>query len=147
MQAAVGLNQLSRVDEFVEARRNNHKLLYSLLKEFEEYFILPEPTENSDPSWFGFMITLRDGVPVDRNKLVQYLESHKIGTRLLFGGNLLKQPAYSDIQHRILGTLENTDLVMKNGFWLGVWPGLNKSHYEYIVEILRNFFSAEGLAK
>ena len=84
MQAAIGLNQLSRIDQFVEARRSNHQLLYSLLREFEEYFILPEPTENSDPSWFGFMITIRDGVPVDRNKLVQHLESNKIGTRLLF---------------------------------------------------------------
>jgi CDP-6-deoxy-D-xylo-4-hexulose-3-dehydrase len=147
MQAAVGLNQLSRVDEFVDARRRNHQLLFSFLKEFEEYFILPEPTENSDPSWFGFMITIRDGVPVDRNKLVQYLESNKIGTRLLCGGNLLKQPAYAEIQHRVVGDLNNTDRVMNNGFWLGVWPGLNQSHYEYIVEVLRNFFSAEGLGK
>ena len=147
MQAAIGLNQLSRIDQFVEARRVNHKLLYSLLREFEEYFILPEPTENSDPSWFGFMITIRDGVPVDRNKLVQHLESNKIGTRLLFGGNILKQPAYAGIQHRVFGDLNNTDIVMNRGFWLGVWPGLNKNHYEYIVEVLRNFFSAEGLNK
>jgi CDP-6-deoxy-D-xylo-4-hexulose-3-dehydrase len=147
MQAAIGLNQLSRIDQFVEARRSNHQLLYSLLREFEEYFILPEPTENSDPSWFGFMITIRDGVPVDRNKLVQHLESNKIGTRLLFGGNILKQPAYAGIQHRVFGDLNNTDIVMNRGFWLGVWPGLNKNHYEYIVEVLRNFFSAEGLNK
>jgi CDP-6-deoxy-D-xylo-4-hexulose-3-dehydrase len=147
MQAAIGLNQLSRIDQFVEARRINHQLLYSLLREFEEYFILPEPTENSDPSWFGFMITIRDGVPVDRNKLVQHLESNKIGTRLLFGGNILKQPAYAGIQHRVFGDLHNTDIVMNRGFWLGVWPGLNKTHYEYIVEVLRNFFSAEGLKK
>lgn len=147
MQAAIGLNQLSRIDQFVEARRSNHQLLFSLLREFEEYFILPEPTENSDPSWFGFMITIRDGVPVDRNKLVQHLESNKIGTRLLFGGNILKQPAYAGIQHRVFGDLNNTDIVMNRGFWLGVWPGLNKNHYEYIVEVLRNFFSAEGLNK
>ena len=133
MQAAIGLNQLSKVDQFVAKRRKNHKILYDLIKPLEEYFILPEKTSNSDPSWFGFMLTVRDPKRLNRNKLVRYLEEKKIGTRLFFGGNMLKQPAYKNITKRVVGNLINSDKAMNDSFWLGVWPGLEKDHLEYIV--------------
>jgi CDP-6-deoxy-D-xylo-4-hexulose-3-dehydrase len=141
MQAAVGLSQLNKADSFIEKRRVNHSLLYNKLKPLEEYFILPESTLNSNPSWFGFMLTIRDGNKINRNNLVEYLEKNKIGTRLLFGGNLTKQPAYKNSNYRILNSLENTDKVMNDGFWLGVWPGLDYSHYEYIVDALQIFLN------
>ena len=143
MQAAVGLSQLNKADSFIEKRRVNHNLFYNMLKPLEEYFILPKPTENSNPSWFGFMLTIRDGVNINRNKLVEYLENNKIGTRLLFGGNLTKQPAYKNSNYRILNSLENTDKIMNDGFWVGVWPGLNDLHYEYIVMVIKKFINNE----
>lgn len=139
MQAAVGLSQLSKADIFIEKRRQNHSLLYNNLKQLEEHFILPEATVNSNPSWFGFMLTIRDGKKINRNHLVEYLEKNKIGTRLLFGGNLTKQPAYKNSNYRILNNLENTDKIMNDGFWLGTWPGLNEEHFDFISNRLQDF--------
>ena len=142
MQAAVGLSQLTKADHFVARRRENHALLSEMFKEFEDHFILPKATENSDPSWFGFMLTIKEGSPINRNKLVEYLEQNKIGTMLFFGGNLLRQPAYANLNYRKIGDLKNTDVIMNNSFWLGVWPGLNKDHYEYVIDRIRIYLKA-----
>ena len=139
MQAAIGLSQLNKADQFIAKRRENHQFLYSLFKPLEEYFILPEATIHSNPSWFGFLLTIRDGSTLNRNHLVEYLESKKIGTRLLFGGNLTKQPAYKNISYRIHTTLTNTDKVMNDSFWLGVWPGLGESHFTYILKVIKEY--------
>ena len=138
-QAAIGLSQLSKADSFIAKRRENHRILFQLFKSLEEYFILPEATDNSNPSWFGFMLTVRDEKRINRNKLIQYLEVNKIGTRLFFGGNIVKQPAYLNIEKRIIGSLNNSDKVMNDSFWIGVWPGLDKEHLEYIFNTICNY--------
>lgn len=139
MQAALGVSQLNKAQSFIDKRRENHKKLYALLKPLEEYFILPEATPNSNPSWFGFMLTIRPDVNIDRNDLVQYLEQNKIGTRLFFAGNVTKQPAYINVEKRIVGDLTNTDIVMNNSFWIGIWPGLSDQHLDYMSTIIGQF--------
>ena len=141
-QAAIGLSQLKRVEKFVQKRRINHNFLYNLFKaDLEDFFILPEKTKNSNPSWFGFMLTVRDENKINRNKLVEFLETNKIGSRLFFGGNMIKQPAYINIKKRIHGSLDNSDYVMNNSFWIGVWPGLDKPHLEYMYLKIKEFIN------
>jgi CDP-6-deoxy-D-xylo-4-hexulose-3-dehydrase len=141
LQAAVGIAQLKKLPLFIEIRKRNWKVLYKELKSFEEFLILPEATPGSDPSWFGFLITVRPGAPFTRNDLVRYLESHKIATRLLFGGNLTRQPAYCGIRYRISQSLANTDLIMHNGFWVGVYPGLTEEMLRYVCSTVKDFLS------
>lgn len=143
MQAAVGLAQIPKIDEFVAARRKNFAFLKSALTEFENIFILPEATAKSDPSWFGFPLTVRSGSGIRRDDLVKYLNEKKIGTRLLFGGNLLKQPYMLGRNYRTSGEIVNADIVMKDTFWIGVYPGLNEASLGYIIETIRSFISGE----
>ena len=140
MQAAVGVAQLMKLPVFIATRRRNWKLLHEGLKPFEQYLLLPEPTPGSVPSWFGFLITVRVDAPFSRHDLVSFIESHKVATRLLFGGNLLRQPAYRDIPHRVVGGLTNTDVVMNQTFWVGVYPGLSEDAIAYILETFKTFF-------
>jgi CDP-6-deoxy-D-xylo-4-hexulose-3-dehydrase len=132
MQAACGLAQLERAPEFIERRRNNFKFLKDRLLACEEFMILPEPTQHSDPSWFGFPITLRENSPVSRVDLLTYLDQEGIGTRLLFAGNLTKQPYMQGRSYRIVGSLENSDRIMKDTFWVGVQPALSEDMLEYV---------------
>ena len=133
MQAALGLTQLQKLDGFIAARNKNFNYLYSRLSAVEG-LIMPKATEHSEPSWFGFPITLDPKHPVNREELLRFLDSKKIGTRLMFAGNVLKQPAYKDVDFRVVGDLTNTDIVMMRTFWVGVYPGLTEPMLDYIVE-------------
>jgi CDP-6-deoxy-D-xylo-4-hexulose-3-dehydrase len=139
MQAAVGLAQLDRVDGFVAARRSNFAKLTELLTPFEDVLILPKATPRSDPSWFGFPITIRPDAPFTRDALVHWLEAHRIATRLLFGGNLIRQPYMRRREFRVVGELANADLVTTNCFWIGVFPGLTDDHLQYMAETIDAF--------
>ena len=136
MQAAVGVAQLKKLPAFIKARRRNFQALYDGLKDLEEFFILPEATPNSEPSWFGFPIAVRPEAPFTRSDVVDFLEKHKIATRLLFGGNLVRQPAFRDVQCRTVGDLKNSDFVMNQMFWVGVYPGLTSESLAYIIYCL-----------
>ena len=140
MQAACALAQMDRLSGFIEVRKRNFNILKDRLKTCEEFLILPEATTGSDPSWFGFPITIRDGAGVARVDLLKYLDQYKIGTRLLFAGNLTRQPYFEGHIHRISGDLTNTDKVMNNTFWVGVYPGLNEEILSFMVEKLEAFF-------
>ena len=140
MQAACGLAQMDRLGGFVEARKRNFAYLKERLKSCEEFLILPEATPKSDPSWFGFPITLKPAANVDRVDLLTYLDQHKIGTRLLFAGNLTRQPYMIGRNYRVSGELVNTDRVMNDTFWIGVYPGLNEEMLSFVVEKIEAFF-------
>lgn len=136
MQAALGVSQLEKVDGFVQARKNNfNELTQAFIAEgLDEYFVLPKATPGSDPSWFGYLLTIRDGAPFKRRDVVTYLENKQIGTRLLFAGNLTRQPAFDHVDYRVVGPLSNTDKLMNDAFWIGVWPGIEVRRRAYIIE-------------
>ena len=144
MQAAVGVAQLEKLPGFVEARKRNWRLLHDGLAPFADMLILPEATPRSDPSWFGFLVTVRPDAPFGRNELIRHLDERKIGTRLLFGGNLTRQPAYEHVPHRVVGDLANTDLVMNGSFWIGVYPGLTDEMIEYVLASFAEFVDGAG---
>ena len=133
-QAAVGLAQLDRVEGFIAQRRANFAYLHARLKPFEEFLILPEATPNSEPSWFGFPITVRPHAPFSRLDLLTFYDAAKIGSRLLFSGNLTRQPAYKDVSYRVSGSLANTDIIMNQTFWLGIYPGITQEMMDFVAE-------------
>ena len=135
MQAAVGVAQLEKLDRFVQVRRDNWEYLRRGLASLEDWFILPRETEGTRASWFGLPLTLRDGTPVNRSQLIQHLESRKVATRLLFGGNIVHQPAYASINFAVDGSLQNADLVSRGSFWVGVHPGLTREHLDYVLDV------------
>jgi CDP-6-deoxy-D-xylo-4-hexulose-3-dehydrase len=142
MQAAVGVAQLGKLDGFIAARRRNFAALKKGLKAFEEHLILPEAAPGAEPSWFGFPLSVRPGAPFGREKLTAFLEGRRIGTRLLFAGNITRQPYFKDVPHRVVGDLTNSDRVMRDTFWIGVHPGIDAPRLDYMVDSFRAFFKA-----
>lgn len=140
MQAACGLAQLERAPEFIATRKRNFVLLKERLASLAEFLEIAEATPNSDPSWFGFPVTLKESSGVKRVDLLKYLDQHKIGTRLLFAGNLTRQPYFEGVDYRVVGELANTDRTMNQTFWLGVQPSLGQEHFEFVAEKLEEFF-------
>ncbi len=136
MQAAVGLSQLDRVDAFIARRRENFAWLTEAFRDagLDRHFILPRATAGADPSWFGFLLTIRDGSKLRRREVVRWLEQQRIGTRLLFAGNLTRQPAFQGVEYRTVGDLANTDKIMRDSFWVGVWPGIGPAERAYMLD-------------
>jgi CDP-6-deoxy-D-xylo-4-hexulose-3-dehydrase len=132
MQAAVGVAQLDRLPEFIAVRNRNYAQLHKALKPYEEFLVLPEATKSSEPSWFGFPLAVRPGVPFSRRDLVRHLDQAKIGTRQIFGGNLIRQPAYVGQPMRVIGDLPGADFVMRQAFWVGVYPGISSNSIHFM---------------
>ena len=141
LQAAIGTEQIKKLPDFISSRKSNHDYFMKALKKYEEFFILPDKYKKADPSWFGFILTIKENSPFSRNQLVRFLEKNRVATRMLFGGNITKQPAYFNRKHKIVSKLENTDYVMKNSFWFGVYPGIDKKMSNYVVDLFDNFIN------
>jgi CDP-4-dehydro-6-deoxyglucose reductase, E1 len=139
MQAALGASQIEKLPEFIARRKENFRFLRAALEPLEKFLLLPQATEGADPAWFGFPIAVRVDAPFRREELIRELDAKKIHTRLLFGGNLLRQPAYQDCAHRVVGSLANSDFVMNNVFWIGVYPGLTQPMLEYVAQVIAEF--------
>jgi len=140
MQAAVGVAQLMKLSSFIESRKKNFKLLYDGIKKYDKYFILPKIELKADPSWFGFLLTVRKDAGFMRDEIVKYLEDNKIATRMLFAGNIIKNPSFENVKYRVYINLKNTDFIMNNTFWIGVYPGLTKEMINYILRKFNEFF-------
>jgi CDP-6-deoxy-D-xylo-4-hexulose-3-dehydrase len=141
MQAAIGVAQLEKLPEFIKRRKENFDKWMTVFGKWEDFFILPKPSDNSDPSWFAFPVSVKEDAPFTRNEVVNYLSLNRVETRNLFGGNLIKQPAYKDIKKRVIGDLKNTDFIMNNTFFLGTYPGLTEEMISYVSEVLESFIT------
>lgn len=141
MQAACGVSQFRKINTFIEKRKDNFKKIKNKLEKFSKYLILPKAQENSEPSWFGFLISVKADAPFSRNDLVKYLNENKIATRLLFAGNITKQPYMIGRNYKIVGNLINSDFIMNNSFWIGVYPGIDDSMIDYVESIIGKFMS------
>jgi CDP-4-dehydro-6-deoxyglucose reductase, E1 len=140
MQAAIGVSQLEMIDEFVAKRRANHQSLSALFadEKLDKHFMIQKPTPKSDPSWFGMLLTIKDDSPLDRREVQEYLDENKVGSRQLFAGNLLRQPGFMNIEHRVVGDLTVTDKLMRDSLWIGVWPGICEDRQSYMVDTFKN---------
>jgi CDP-6-deoxy-D-xylo-4-hexulose-3-dehydrase len=147
MQAAIGVEQLKKLPSFIQKRKENFRLLHYGLQKYEDYLILPKVQEHSDPSWFAFPLTVKEGNDFTQKELVSFLEDKKIMTRQLFAGNITRQPAYKNINYRIIGDLHNTDYIMNNTFFIGVYPGLTQEMIDYILQTFDEFFSKKLLGR
>jgi CDP-6-deoxy-D-xylo-4-hexulose-3-dehydrase len=145
VQAAIGRQQLCKLNAFVAARRANHARLKKALAPYEEFLTLPRATPHTEPSWFGLLLTVHEGAPFRRGDLVRYLEDRNVQTRQLFGGNLLRQPAFRNITHRVVGSLANTDKIMTGSFFVGVYPGLSPAMLDYVESVFADFFTGVRL--
>ena len=145
MQAAVGVAQLGKLEGFIARRKDNFRKIYALLEPYQERLLLPQATPNSDPAWFGFVLTVKRQAGFTRNDLTSFLEANRIETRNLFGGNLLRQPAFMNIEHRLVGNLANTDTILENTFFIGVYPGIDDRQLEYIDSVFSRFMHGERL--
>ena len=144
LQAAIGCAQLEKLPSFIEARKRNWKMLRNGLAELNDKFILPEPTEGSEPSWFGFLLTVKGGAGFTRDEIVNHLESKGIQTRMLFAGNLIKHPCFDEMRksgegYRVPGNLENTDMIMRDTFWVGVYPGMTEEMIGFMIKQMGDF--------
>ncbi|MTI85033.1 MAG: lipopolysaccharide biosynthesis protein RfbH [Firmicutes bacterium] len=139
MQAAIGVAQMEKLPEFILSRKRNFQLLYEGLREYRDLFILPRATEHADPSWFGFLLTQRPEAPFTRQQLINHLEKHRIRTRLLFAGNITRQPAFQGVEYKVAGELKNTNIIMNKTFWIGLYPGLGKDEIRYILDTFNDF--------
>lgn len=141
LQAAVGVEQLKKFPSFIERRKHNWTRLHAALEDIQDKIILPEPAENSDPSWFGFLISVRPETGLNRNDVTKYIESKNVQTRLLFSGNIIKQPCFNEIRgtdaYRVVGSLENSDFVVNNTFWVGVYPGMTDAMIDYMAQVIK----------
>jgi CDP-6-deoxy-D-xylo-4-hexulose-3-dehydrase len=144
MQAAVGVAQLDKLPDFIETRKRNWARYRTGLAPYEEYLVLPDPSPHTDPSWFGFLVSVRPEAPFGRNELIRYLENHKIATRLLFAGNLVRHPAYQSVAYRVEGDLRNTNTVMNQSFWIGVYAGVTEEMVAYVLQLFSDFFKQFG---
>ena len=143
MQPAIGLAQLPKLEGFMRRRRENFERLSRGLAKYKEFLMLPEATPNSQPNWFGYLLTVREGAPFTKNKLVRFLEDHKVATRMLFAGNIIKQPAYQNVPYRIAGKLTNTDIIMERTFWIGLYPGITFEMIDYVLQVFEDFFKCQ----
>ncbi len=139
MQAAIGVEQLEKLPSFIKIRKKNFRFVLEKLRKYEKYFVFSQATDNSEPSWFGFPVLVKGNVPFTRGEIVNYLEENKIATRMLFGSNLTKQPAYENVKYKVIDSLKNTDLVMSNLFWIGVYPGITEEKLKYMVRMINKF--------
>ena len=141
MQAAMGLQQIKRLPQFVEKRKKNFKIYHKFFSKYQDFFVLPKALPKSDPSWFSYLLTIRENAPFDRFEIANFLEEHKIQTRPSFSGNILRQPAYKRIEHRVVGTLENSDKIFQHTFFIGIHPGLTEEHLNYVMDTFDRFLA------